>query len=44
VAQIVDTREKLEAFLAHIDDHITEGLATLERAAVRLYRASRAET
>src|SRR3990172_3553821 len=36
VVEIVDTREKLEAFLAHIDDNITEGLATLETADVRL--------
>jgi len=42
VVEIVDTRDKLEAFLAHIDDNITEGLATLERAEIRLYRSGRA--
>jgi len=41
VVEIVDTREKLEAFLALIDGDITEGLATLERAEVRLYRSGR---
>ena len=41
VVEIVDTREKLEAFLAHIDDNITEGLATLEKADVRLYRSGK---
>ena len=41
VVEIVDTREKLEAFLAHIDDNITEGLATLEKAEVRLYRSGK---
>ena len=39
VVEIVDTREKLEAFLARIDDNITEGLVTLEAAEVRLYRS-----
>jgi len=41
VIEIVDTREKLEKFLALIDDHVTEGLVTLEKAEVRLYRAGR---
>ena len=39
VVEIVDTREKLEAFLAAIDGDIAEGLATLERAEVRFYRS-----
>lgn len=39
VVEIVDTREKLEAFLAAIDDDIVEGLATLEKAEVRFYRS-----
>jgi len=38
VVEIVDTRDKLEAFLDLIDDDITEGLATLEKAEVRFYR------
>lgn len=43
VVEIVDTRPKLEAFLAAIDGEIPEGLATLERAEVRFYRTSRDE-
>jgi PII-like signaling protein len=42
VVEIVDTREKLEAFLRSIDDRLTEGLATLERVEVRHYRGGRA--
>ncbi|MDW8395694.1 MAG: DUF190 domain-containing protein [Anaerolineae bacterium] len=41
VIEIVDAREKLEAFLAEIDDKIPSGLATLERVAIRLYRSAR---
>jgi PII-like signaling protein len=43
IVEIVDTRAKLEAFLAEIDPLVHEGLATLERAEVRFYR-SRAGT
>ncbi len=39
VVEIVDTREKLESFLALIDPAIGEGLATLEKAYVHFYRA-----
>ena len=39
VVEIVDTREKLEAFLAQIDGAITAGLATMEKAEVRIYRS-----
>jgi PII-like signaling protein len=39
VVEIVDTREKLEAFLAEIDPVIQEGLATLEKTEVRFYRS-----
>lgn len=39
VVEIVDSREKLEAFLEAIDGVIEEGLATLERAEVRFYRS-----
>ncbi len=38
IIEIVDTREKLEAFLKQIDPYITEGLATLENAEIRIYR------
>ena len=39
IVEIVDTQEKLEAFLAEIDPMIHEGLATLEAAEVRFYRS-----
>jgi len=42
VIEIVDTREKLEAFLTAIDGAIAEGLATLEGAEVRFYRGGKA--
>jgi hypothetical protein len=38
VVEIVDEQEKIEAFLTEIDELIDEGLATLERAEVILYR------
>ena len=43
VVEIVDSREKIEAFLDLIDDDITEGLATIEKVHVRLYRSRKAE-
>ena len=39
VVEIVDTRPRLEAFLAEIDPLIHEGLATLESADIRFYRS-----
>ena len=39
VVEIVDTREKLDGFLADIDPAIGAGLATLEKAEVRFYRS-----
>ncbi len=39
VIELVDTREKLEKFLAVIDNVIDEGLATLEKANIRFYRS-----
>jgi PII-like signaling protein len=44
VVEVVDTRDKLEHFLEHIDDAIKEGLATLEKAEVRFYRSRRHES
>jgi PII-like signaling protein len=43
VVEIVDARDKVEAFLALIDGDIKEGLATLEKAEVRFYRSRRGE-
>ena len=42
VIEIVDTEEKIEAFLPMIDDAISEGLATVEKVEVRFYRAGEA--
>lgn len=39
VVEIVDTLEKIEAFLPIIDAAIPEGLATLERMQIRFYRS-----
>jgi PII-like signaling protein len=41
VIEIVDTEEKIEAFLPSIDDVIGEGLATLEKVEVRFYRSGK---
>ncbi|RMH01809.1 MAG: DUF190 domain-containing protein [Planctomycetota bacterium] len=42
VVEIVDSEEKVEAFLAAIEGAIGEGLATLEKAEVRFYRSGEA--
>lgn len=39
VIEIIDTEEKIEAFLPTVDDAIAEGLATLEKVEVRFYRS-----
>lgn len=44
VVEIVDTREKIEAFMPVVDHAITEGLATLERVTIRFYRSGAAGT
>jgi PII-like signaling protein len=41
VIEIVDTEEKVEAFLPAIDGVISEGLATLEKVEVRFYRSGK---
>ena len=38
VVEIVDSRGRLEDFLVHIDAAISGGMATLEKAQVRIYR------
>ena len=40
IVEIVDTREKIEAFLEEIDSLIKGGLATLEKAQVHFYRST----
>lgn len=39
IVEIVDTREKIEAFLPTVDAAMREGLATLERVEIRFYRS-----
>jgi PII-like signaling protein len=39
VIEVVDTRERIESFLPIIDGAIREGLATLEKVEMRVYRA-----
>jgi PII-like signaling protein len=41
VVEIVDTAEKIEAFMPVIDGAIADGLATLEKVQIRLYRAGK---
>jgi PII-like signaling protein len=41
IVEVVDTKEKLEAFLELIDPHIQAGLVTLENAKIRFYRANK---
>lgn len=40
VIEIVDTIEKIEAFLEVVDEEITDGLATVEKVQIRFYRGS----
>ena len=39
IIEIVDSEEKIQAFLPHLDSMIQDGLVTLEKAEVLLYRA-----
>ena len=39
LVEIVDTEEKIQAFLAILDGMVTEGLVTVEKATVMFYRA-----
>ena len=41
VIEIVDSEEQINRFLPHLDVMVREGLVTLERANVVLYRADR---
>lgn len=42
VIELVDSLDKIEAFMPVVDQAIEEGLATLERVQVRLYRSGHA--
>jgi hypothetical protein len=39
IIEIVDTREKIEAFLPFIEEAVPEGLSTLEKVEIRFYRS-----
>jgi PII-like signaling protein len=41
VVEIVDTFEKIEAFLPLIDAAVADGLATVERVQIRFYRSGK---
>jgi PII-like signaling protein len=43
VVEIVDTKEKIEAFLPVLDEAVREGLATVEPVDIRFYRSSETE-
>ena len=40
IIEIVDSEEKITAFLPHLDEMVKEGLITLEKANVIMYRAN----
>jgi len=42
IVEVVDTKDKLDAFLAIVDTVVPEGLATMEKAEVRFYRSGKA--
>jgi PII-like signaling protein len=44
VVEVVDSLEKIEAFLPAVDGAIREGLATLERVQIRFYRSGTERT
>lgn len=39
VVEIVDTIDKIEAFMPVVDEAVEDGLATLERVEIRFYRS-----
>jgi PII-like signaling protein len=41
VVEIVDTADKIEAFLPEIDAAVAEGMATVEKVDVRFYRGEK---
>ena len=43
VVEIVDTQEKIERFLPLIDEVVKEGLATLEKIKIKIYRSRKDE-
>ena len=43
VIEIVDTEDKIEAFLPLVDEAVGEGLATVEKVDIRFYRSGKVE-
>lgn len=43
IVEIIDSEEKIEAFLPVIDEAIVEGLVTVEKVEVRFYRPGKAK-
>ena len=43
IVEIVDTANKIESFLLLVDDAVEEGLATIEKVEVHLYRSGKAD-
>lgn len=43
VVEIVDTQEKIEAFMPVVDGAVQEGLATIEKVDIRFYRSGSSE-
>jgi PII-like signaling protein len=41
VIEIVDSKEKIDTLLPHLDEMVSEGLVTLEKVQIIQYRASR---
>lgn len=44
IVEIVDTEEKIQAFLPVLDEMVQEGLATVEKATVLFYRAGKGKS
>jgi len=44
IIEMIDSEEKIMAFLPHLDEMVSEGLITLERVHVIMYRAAPAST
>ena len=40
VVEIVDTKDRLDAYLESVDESIQAGMVTLEKATFRIYRAN----
>lgn len=43
IIEMVDSEEKINQFIPHIDEMVKEGLVTLEKANVIMYRANSSE-